>query len=186
MPVEAPFLQAYLPHHCPDAAAVPAALAEGASSHGKNPLVVLRFMFRRVSHDVRVRSYSYRVKYEKWISRVSRNSTERLLYTAARFIKEPGHGASPRKRLTIAEKASRWAIVGQCRCPHDSRSALVDRTRSTSAAHIGCDPSWAHSVYKNLGGTKFACKCACQRIQGGLTDLIGGRPGAHIRERSRL
>jgi transglutaminase-like putative cysteine protease len=62
MSVEAPFFQAYLLHHRPDAAAVPAALAERASGHGKNFFVVLRFVFRRVSHRVRVRSYSNPVK----------------------------------------------------------------------------------------------------------------------------
>jgi hypothetical protein len=45
MPVEAPFGQADLLHHPPDAATVPAALAEGARGHGKNVLVVLRFVF---------------------------------------------------------------------------------------------------------------------------------------------
>src|SRR4029077_1233139 len=62
MPVEAPFFQAYLLHHRPDAAAVTAAFAERASGHGKNLLVVLRFVFGRVSHRVRVRSYSTSVK----------------------------------------------------------------------------------------------------------------------------
>src|SRR4029077_3206994 len=51
MPVEAPFFQTYLLHHRSDAAAVPAALAERASGHGKNFFVVLRFVFGRVSHD---------------------------------------------------------------------------------------------------------------------------------------
>jgi hypothetical protein len=46
MPVEAPFRQAYLLHHRADAAAVTAVLAERASGHGKNVLVVLRFVFR--------------------------------------------------------------------------------------------------------------------------------------------
>jgi hypothetical protein len=32
-------------HHRPDAAAVSALLAEGASGHGKNVLVILRFVF---------------------------------------------------------------------------------------------------------------------------------------------
>jgi hypothetical protein len=45
MPVEAPFRQAYLLHHRPDAAAVTAVLAERASGDGKNVLVVLRFVF---------------------------------------------------------------------------------------------------------------------------------------------
>src|SRR5579864_433852 len=51
MPVEAPFLQAHLFHYCTDAAGVPAALAERASGHGKNLLVVLRFVFKGVPHD---------------------------------------------------------------------------------------------------------------------------------------
>ncbi len=46
MPVETTFRQAYLLHHRPDAAAVTAVLAERASGHGKNALVVLRFVFR--------------------------------------------------------------------------------------------------------------------------------------------
>src|SRR5882672_423940 len=46
MPVEAPFRQAYLLHHRPDAAAVTAVLAERASCHGKNVLVVPRFVFQ--------------------------------------------------------------------------------------------------------------------------------------------
>ena len=58
MPIEAPFRQAHLFHHRSDAAAVPAMLAERASGHGKNVLVVLRFVLRRVSHDLRVRTYS--------------------------------------------------------------------------------------------------------------------------------
>src|SRR6266705_639668 len=58
MPVKAPFFEAYLLHHRPDAARVTTALAERASGHGKNLLVVLRFVFRRVSHDARVRQYS--------------------------------------------------------------------------------------------------------------------------------
>jgi hypothetical protein len=37
-------------------------LAEGASRHGKNFFVVLRFVFRRVSHGLRVRMYSKSVK----------------------------------------------------------------------------------------------------------------------------
>jgi hypothetical protein len=53
MPVEAPFRQAYLLHHRPDAAAVTAVLAERASSYGKNVLVVLRFMFQGVPHDTK-------------------------------------------------------------------------------------------------------------------------------------
>src|SRR3984893_2072231 len=62
MPVEAPFRQAYLLHYRADAAAVTAVLAERASGHGNNLLVVLRFVFRRVPHVIRVRSYSYFVK----------------------------------------------------------------------------------------------------------------------------
>src|SRR5438477_631747 len=58
MPVKAPFFEAYLLHHRPDAARVTTALAKRASGHGKNLLVVVRFVFRRVSHDLRVRQYS--------------------------------------------------------------------------------------------------------------------------------
>jgi hypothetical protein len=50
MPVEAPFRQAYLLHHRPDTAAVTAMFAERASGHGKNLLVILRFVFQRVPH----------------------------------------------------------------------------------------------------------------------------------------
>ncbi len=55
MPVKAPFFQACLLHHRPDAAAVTAALTESPSRDGKNFLVVLRFVFWRVSHELRVR-----------------------------------------------------------------------------------------------------------------------------------
>src|SRR5262245_58056197 len=65
MSVEASFRQACLLHHRPDPAAISAALTERTSSHGENLLAVLRFMFRRVSHDVRVRSYSNGVKRQK-------------------------------------------------------------------------------------------------------------------------
>ena len=58
MPVKAPFFQAHPLHHRPDAAAVPAALTERASGHAKNLLVVLRFVFPRVSHRLRVRPYA--------------------------------------------------------------------------------------------------------------------------------
>jgi hypothetical protein len=50
MPVEAPFRQAHLFHYRADAAAVTAVLAERASGHGKNVLVVLRFVFQGVPH----------------------------------------------------------------------------------------------------------------------------------------
>src|SRR5882757_3983220 len=53
MPVEAPFRQAYLLHHRADAAAVTAVLAERASGHGKNVLVVLRFVFQGVPHGLK-------------------------------------------------------------------------------------------------------------------------------------
>src|SRR6185312_4714271 len=53
VPVEAAFREAYLLHHCADAAAVAAVLAERASGDGKNVLVVLRFVFCRVPHDVK-------------------------------------------------------------------------------------------------------------------------------------
>ncbi len=43
--VEAPFGQAYLLHHRPDAAAVASVFAERASGHGKNVRVILRFVF---------------------------------------------------------------------------------------------------------------------------------------------
>jgi hypothetical protein len=46
MAIEAAFFQADLIHYRSDAAAFAAALAERASGHGKNPLVVLRFVFR--------------------------------------------------------------------------------------------------------------------------------------------
>ena len=52
MPVEASFSQAYLLHHRPDAAAVTAVLAEGACSDRENVLVVLRFVFSRISHGL--------------------------------------------------------------------------------------------------------------------------------------
>ena len=55
MPVEAPFSQAHLLHYRADAATVTAMLAERASGHGKNMLVVLRFVFQGVPHDLRVR-----------------------------------------------------------------------------------------------------------------------------------
>jgi hypothetical protein len=59
VPVKAPLCQADLLHHRPDAAAVTASLAERASGHGKNLLVVLRFVFPRIPHDAqRVRPYS--------------------------------------------------------------------------------------------------------------------------------
>src|SRR5215467_4625239 len=64
MPVEAPFRQSGLLHHCPDAAAVPAVLAQRARRHDKNVLVVPRFVFRRISHRLRVRSYSNLGQYE--------------------------------------------------------------------------------------------------------------------------
>src|SRR5439155_6419856 len=91
---------------------------------------------------------------------------------------------SPWKRLIIAEEPAGGAIVGQCRCPDDSRSALVNRTWRTSAAHIGCDPSWAHGVYKNVSVTKLSCESTRQRIQSGLGDLIRRRTSTHVRQRS--
>jgi hypothetical protein len=45
VPVETPFREAYLPHHRPNAADVTAVLAERPRGHGKNVLVVLRFVF---------------------------------------------------------------------------------------------------------------------------------------------
>src|SRR6516162_8925199 len=65
MPVEATFCQAHLLHHRADAACVPTLLPDRASSHGKNLFVVPRFVFHRVSHDLRVRSYSNGVKRQK-------------------------------------------------------------------------------------------------------------------------
>src|SRR5579864_5311153 len=62
MPVEAPFCQACLLHHRADAARVPAVLPDRAGSHGKNLLPVPRFVFQRISHVLRVRSYSLCVK----------------------------------------------------------------------------------------------------------------------------
>jgi hypothetical protein len=54
MPVEAPFGQAHLFHQRPDAAGVPAVLAERTSGYGKYILVVLGFVFGRVSHPARI------------------------------------------------------------------------------------------------------------------------------------
>src|SRR6516162_5877758 len=62
MPVEATFCQAHLLHHRADAACVPTLLPDRASSHGKNLFVVPRFVFYRVSHNIRVRKYSITVK----------------------------------------------------------------------------------------------------------------------------
>src|SRR5271170_7148020 len=58
MPVEAPFCQACLFHHRADAARVPAVLPDRAGSHGENLLPVPRFVFQRISHAIRVLSYS--------------------------------------------------------------------------------------------------------------------------------
>ena len=62
MPVEAALFQPYLLHHGADAAAVTAALAERARRHGKNLLVILRFVLWGIPHQLRVRTYSNVVK----------------------------------------------------------------------------------------------------------------------------
>src|SRR5262245_27854349 len=62
MPVKASFRQACLLHNCTNATAVRTVLSEGTSGHAENLLPVLRFVFRWVSHNIRVRSYSYYVK----------------------------------------------------------------------------------------------------------------------------
>ena len=135
--------------------------------------------FTRVSTSVRKRVCEHSHE-----SSIVRRLTGKILTLALPGEEYRDSWASPRKRLAVSEETTTGAIVGQCCCPYDSLSALGNRTRSTRAAHLRCNPTRTHGVYQDASITEFPCECAGQGIQTGLGDLICRRASAHARKRS--
>src|SRR3954449_1569453 len=89
----------------------------------------------------------------------------------------------PRQRLAVAEESAGGTVGGEGCRPDDSSGTFCPRATAT-ATHVSGDPTWADCVDKDVSTAKLTCESARQGIQGSLGDLIGGRPSAHLRERS--